>query len=368
MSDPLDSDEPPASQDKAPPATDGELPTFAASLIAEAAPVTDEAHPVSEPPVPAEEPVTDEPPASTEASEAFEAAEAAAADEPNGEVVPFPAECAVAEPPRPMRILAIANQKGGVGKTTTAINLGTALAAAGGRVLVIDLDPQGNASTGLGIDRKNRRITTYDVLIGQAGLREAVLPTAVPRLSIAPSTIDLAGIELEIGSMRDRAFRLRDALAALAAEPTQEDAYTYVLVDCPPALNLLTVNAMAAAHAIIVPLQCEFFALEGLSQLLKTVEQVKTALNPTLAIHGIVLTMYDSRNNLSDQVVADVRQFMGSRVYDTVIPRNVRVSEAPSYGKPVLVYDLKCAGSEAYLRLASEVIQRERDLIERLAG
>ncbi|MFZ1885190.1 MAG: ParA family protein [Rhodoplanes sp.] len=267
-----------------------------------------------------------------------------------------------------MRILAIANQKGGVGKTTTAINLGTALAAAGGRVLVIDLDPQGNASTGLGIDRKNRRITTYDVLIGQAGLREAVLPTAVPRLSIAPSTIDLAGIELEIGSMRDRAFRLRDALAALAAEPTQEDAYTYVLVDCPPALNLLTVNAMAAAHAIIVPLQCEFFALEGLSQLLKTVEQVKTALNPTLAIHGIVLTMYDSRNNLSDQVVADVRQFMGSRVYDTVIPRNVRVSEAPSYGKPVLVYDLKCAGSEAYLRLASEVIQRERDLIERLAG
>ena len=368
MSDPLDSDEPPASQDKAPPATDGELPTFAASLIAEAAPVTDEAHPVSEPPVPAEEPVTDEPPASTEASEAFEAAEAAAADEPNGEVVPFPAECAVAEPPRPMRILAIANQKGGVGKTTTAINLGTALAAAGGRVLVIDLDPQGNASTGLGIDRKNRQITTYDVLIGQAGLREAVLPTAVPRLSIAPSTIDLAGIELEIGSMRDRAFRLRDALAALAAEPTQEDAYTYVLVDCPPALNLLTVNAMAAAHAIIVPLQCEFFALEGLSQLLKTVEQVKTALNPTLAIHGIVLTMYNSRNNLSDQVVADVRQFMGSRVYDTVIPRNVRVSEAPSYGKPVLVYDLKCAGSEAYLRLASEVIQRERDLIERLAG
>ncbi|MFY9698434.1 MAG: ParA family protein [Rhodoplanes sp.] len=267
-----------------------------------------------------------------------------------------------------MRILAIANQKGGVGKTTTAINLGTALAAAGERVLVIDLDPQGNASTGLGIDRKNRRFTTYDVLIGQAGLREAVLPTAVPRLSIAPSTVDLAGIELEIGAMRDRAFRLRDALAALNAEPAQDDAYTYVLVDCPPALNLLTVNAMAAAHAIIVPLQCEFFALEGLSQLLKTVEQVKTALNPTLAIHGIVLTMYDSRNNLSDQVVADVRQFMGARVYDTVIPRNVRVSEAPSYGKPVLVYDLKCAGSEAYLRLASEVIQRERDLAEQLAG
>ncbi|MEZ5889311.1 MAG: ParA family protein [Xanthobacteraceae bacterium] len=267
-----------------------------------------------------------------------------------------------------MRILAIANQKGGVGKTTTAINLGTALAAAGERVLVIDLDPQGNASTGLGIDRRNRPVTTYDVLTGQAGLREAVLPTAVARLSIAPSTIDLAGIELEIGAMRDRAFRLRDALAALTADSAQGDAYTYVLVDCPPALNLLTVNAMAAANAIIVPLQCEFFALEGLSQLLKTVEQVKTALNPKLAIHGIVLTMYDSRNNLSDQVVADVRQFMGGRVYNTVIPRNVRVSEAPSYGKPVLVYDLKCAGSEAYLRLASEVIQRERDLMERLAG
>jgi len=392
MSDPLDSDEPPASQDNVSRTAGAEMPTFAASLIAEASRGTHEAQPVAVPPVPAEPLplaelavpaemalatealVTEEQPAATEAPEALGSAntsgstEAAAAEEPNGEVVPFPAECAVAEPPRPMRILAIANQKGGVGKTTTAINLGTALAAAGERVLLIDLDPQGNASTGLGIDRKNRRFTTYDVLIGQAGLREAVLPTAVPRLSIAPSTVDLAGIELEIGAMRDRVFRLRDALAALNAEPAQDDAYTYVLVDCPPALNLLTVNAMAAANAIIVPLQCEFFALEGLSQLLKTVEQVKTALNPTLAIHGIVLTMYDSRNNLSDQVVADVRQFMGSRVYDTVIPRNVRVSEAPSYGKPVLVYDLKCAGSEAYLRLASEVIQRERNLAEQLAG
>jgi chromosome partitioning protein len=392
MSDPFDSDEPPASQDHALPAAQPEPPTFAASLIAEASRVTDEALPVAEPIVPAEASATNEPSASTEAPEAaetaeaipaaepFEPTEAAAVEEPSeppaaaavdetiGEVVPFPAERAVTEPPRPMRILAIANQKGGVGKTTTAINLGTALAAAGERVLVIDLDPQGNASTGLGIDRKNRQFTTYDVLIGQTGLREAVLPTAVERLSIAPSTVDLAGIELEIGAMRDRAFRLRDALAALTEDSAQDDAYTYVLIDCPPALNLLTVNAMAAAHAIIVPLQCEFFALEGLSQLLKTVEQVKTALNPTLAIHGIVLTMYDSRNNLSDQVVADVRQFMGSRVYNTVIPRNVRVSEAPSYGKPVLVYDLKCAGSEAYLRLASEVIQRERDLMERLAG
>ena len=291
-----------------------------------------------------------------------------AADEPSGEIVPFPVDHALPEKPRRARILAIANQKGGVGKTTTAINLGTALAATGERVLVIDLDPQGNASTGLGIDRRSRRFSTYDVLIGQASLREAILATAVPRLSIAPSTIDLVGAELEIGQMRDRAFRLRDAFAALAAEPGDADAFTYVLVDCPPSLNLLTVNAMAAAHAILVPLQCEFFALEGLSQLLKTVNQVKSTLNPALAIHGIVLTMYDARNNLSNQVVADVRQFMGSRVYNTVIPRNVRVSEAPSYGKPVLVYDLKCAGSEAYLRLATEVIQREKEMTERLAG
>jgi chromosome partitioning protein len=258
------------------------------------------------------------------------------------------------------RILALANQKGGVGKTTTAINLGTALAAIGERVLIIDLDPQGNASTGLGIDRKIRLRSTYDVLIGTTALRDAILETAVPRLHIAPSTIDLAGMELEIAQARDRAFRLRNAVAALnsGAEP----AFSYVLVDCPPSLNLLTVNAMAAANAILVPLQCEFFALEGLSQLLKTVEQVKTALNPELTIHGIVLTMYDARNNLSGQVVADVRQFMGEKVYQTIIPRNVRVSEAPSYGKPVLLYDLKCVGSQAYLRLASEIIQREKIL------
>jgi chromosome partitioning protein len=227
-------------------------------------------------------------------------------------------------------------------------------------VLIIDLDPQGNASTGLGIDRKIRLRSTYDVLIGTTALRDAILETAVPRLHIAPSTIDLAGMELEIAQARDRAFRLRNAVAALnsGAEP----AFSYVLVDCPPSLNLLTVNAMAAANAILVPLQCEFFALEGLSQLLKTVEQVKTALNPELTIHGIVLTMYDARNNLSGQVVADVRQFMGEKVYQTIIPRNVRVSEAPSYGKPVLLYDLKCVGSQAYLRLASEIIQREKIL------
>jgi chromosome partitioning protein len=260
------------------------------------------------------------------------------------------------------RIIALANQKGGVGKTTTAINLGTALAATGEHVLIVDLDPQGNASTGLGIDRRNRECSTYDVLIGEASLRQAILPTAVPRLHIAASTMDLSGLELELGTERDRAFRLRNALTVLNGSNPDETAYTYVLVDCPPSLNLITVNAMAAADAILVPLQCEFFALEGLSQLLQTVEQVRSTLNPELTIHGVVLTMFDSRNNLSNQVVADVRQFMGNKVYETMIPRNVRISEAPSYGKPVLVYDLKCAGSEAYLRLATEVIQREREL------
>jgi chromosome partitioning protein len=260
------------------------------------------------------------------------------------------------------RILALANQKGGVGKTTTAINLGTALAAIGERVLIVDLDPQGNASTGLGIDRRNRSCSTYDVLIGEARLRDAVVPTAVPRLHIAASTMDLSGLELELGSTRDRAFRLRNAIEVLNTNATKDTDYTYVLIDCPPSLNLLTVNAMAASDAILVPLQCEFFALEGLSQLLQTVEQVRSTLNPNLSIHGIVLTMFDSRNNLSNQVVADVRQFMGAKVYKTMIPRNVRISEAPSYGKPVLVYDLKCVGSDAYLKLATEVIQREREL------
>src|SRR6187401_2122942 len=264
-------------------------------------------------------------------------------------------------PARTVRVLAIANQKGGVGKTTTAINLGTALAAIGEHVLIVDLDPQGNASTGLGIERKSRRTSTYDVLTGAAPMRDAVLQTAVPQLFIAPSTLDQSGLELEVGQQRDRAFRLRNALRELNTGTRPYD-FTYVLVDCPPSLNLLTVNAMAAADSILVPLQCEFCALEGLSQLFKTVEPVKTTLNPTLSIHGIVLTMYDSRNNLSNQVVADVRQFMGNKVYETIIPRNVRISEAPSYGKPVLVYDLKCVGSEAYLRLATEIIQREKAL------
>src|SRR6185312_3756846 len=198
------------------------------------------------------------------------------------------------------RIISLANQKGGVGKTTTAINLGTALAAIGERVLIVDLDPQGNASTGLGIDRRSRNVSTYDVLIGEASLRDAVVPTAVPRLHIAPSTMDLSGLELELGSTKDRAFRLRDAIAALNTDAKAESDFSYVLIDCPPSLNLLTVNAMAASDAILVPLQCEFFALEGLSQLLQTVEQVRSTLNPNLSIHGVVLTMFDSRNNLSN--------------------------------------------------------------------
>jgi chromosome partitioning protein len=290
-------------------------------------------------------------------------------DEPSPELDPADIPLVASSSPKagsqqslPPRVLAVANQKGGVGKTTTAINLGTALAAIGEEVLIIDLDPQGNASTGLGIDRRSRRYSTYDVLSGEASLADAIVATAVPRLYLAPSTLDLSGLELEIGQARDRAFRLRGALAPLATPRPDQIKFTYVLVDCPPSLNLLTVNAMAAAHAILVPLQCEFFALEGLSQLLKTVEQVREQLNPGLTIHGIVLTMYDARNNLSSQVVADVREFMGRKVYDTVIPRNVRVSEAPSYGKPVLVYDLKCSGSEAYLRLATEIIQREKEL------
>ncbi len=285
------------------------------------------------------------------------------ATEPSTRVVAFAASdrAPQVQPAKPPRVLAVANQKGGVGKTTTAINLGTALAAIGEDVLIIDLDPQGNASTGLGIDRRSRRYSTYDVLTGEAALRDAIVATAVPRLHLAPSTLDLSGLELEIGQARDRAYRLRSALTPLNTVGAMK--FTYVLVDCPPSLNLLTVNAMAAANAILVPLQCEFFALEGLSQLLKTVESVREQLNPNLTIHGVVLTMFDARNNLSGQVVADVREFMGSKVYDTIIPRNVRVSEAPSYGKPVLVYDLKCSGSEAYLRLATEIIQREKHLL-----
>jgi len=275
------------------------------------------------------------------------------------DALPTAHEAAEAKPAVLPRILVLANQKGGVGKTTTAINLGTALAAIGERALIIDLDPQGNASTGLGIDRKSRIASTYDVLVGDRTVAEVVTPTAVPRLLIAPSTMDLLGVELEIAGDSDRSYKLKNALKAFFAHDNGDERITYVLIDCPPSLNLLTINALAASDAVLVPLQCEFFALEGLSQLLKTVDQVRRSLNPALTIHGIVLTMFDPRNSFASQVVADVRAFMGEKVYDTVIPRNVRVSEAPSHGKPVLLYDLKCAGSQAYLKLASEVIQRE---------
>ena len=267
----------------------------------------------------------------------------------------------MAQPKRMQRTLALANQKGGVGKTTTAINLGTALAAAGKRVLIFDIDPQGNAATGLNIPPSERNVTSYDVLNGGRPLSAAMMKTDVPGLFIVPGSGDLAGIDAELMSSVRPQHRLRDALKAYQSE-SKDEGFDYMLIDCPPSLNILTVNAMTASDAVLVPLQCEFFALEGLSQLLKTVEQVKEALNPQLSIHGIVLTMFDARNNLSNQVVADVREFMGKKVYDTVIPRNVRISEAPSYGKPVLVYDLKCVGSEAYLKLATEVIQREREL------
>jgi chromosome partitioning protein len=252
--------------------------------------------------------------------------------------------------------LVIANQKGGVGKTTTAINLGTALAAVGERVLLVDSDPQGNASTGLGVGRSQRATTLYDVLIGGRPIAEAVVKTNLPGLDLIPGDADLSGVELELGQAPRRSFRLRDALETVR----RDGAYTYVLVDCPPSLNLLTVNALSAADAVLVPLQCEFFALEGLTQLMRTIDLVRGSLNPQLEIQGVVLTMYDRRNSLSEQVARDVRTHFGQAVYATVIPRNVRVSEAPSFGKPVLVYDLKCAGSQAYLQLAREVVQRER--------
>jgi chromosome partitioning protein len=258
-----------------------------------------------------------------------------------------------------LRVLSISNQKGGVGKTTTAINLGTALAAVGERVLILDLDPQGNASTGLGVPRQKRTTTIYDVLLGERPLLEAAVETALPGLHLVPSDADLSGVEMELAQVAGRSFKLRDALAAVRAD-RGPDSYSYVLIDCPPSLNLLTVNAMAAADAVLVPLQCEFFALEGLSQLMRTVDLVRGSLNPTLEIQGVVLTMYDKRNSLSDQVAEDVRSHFGDKVYETVIPRNVRVSEAPSFGKPVLIYDLKCAGSQAYLKLAKEVVARER--------
>jgi chromosome partitioning protein len=255
--------------------------------------------------------------------------------------------------------IAVANQKGGVGKTTTAINLATALAAIGWRVLLVDLDPQGNASTGLGVGASQRARSSYDVLIGSASIAEAAMPTRVPRLDLLPATVDLSGAEIEMVGLEDRAHRLDKAFNATA--PTRWDI---CLIDCPPSLGLLTVNALVAARNLLVPLQCEFFALEGLSQLLQTVERLRLAFNPELSILGVALTMFDRRNNLSQAVAEDVRACLGAAVFETIVPRNVRLSEAPSYGLPALIYDLRCPGSEAYVRLARELITRLPQLAE----
>jgi chromosome partitioning protein len=254
--------------------------------------------------------------------------------------------------------IAVANQKGGVGKTTTAINLATALAAIGQRVLLIDLDPQGNASTGVGVSASQRRRSSYEVLIGSADVTEAAVATRVPRLDLLPATVDLSGAEVEMVGLADRAHRLDKALSAAPGR------WDICLIDCPPSLGLLTVNAMVAARSVLVPLQCEFFALEGLSQLLQTVERIRNAFNPQLGILGVALTMFDRRNNLSQAVAEDVRACLGPTVFETIVPRNVRLSEAPSHGLPALIYDLKCPGSEAYVRLAREVIGRLPQLAE----
>lgn len=255
------------------------------------------------------------------------------------------------------KVIAIVNQKGGVGKTTTTINLAAALALRGKRVLLIDIDPQGNASTGLGIGPASRDITIYDLLVDGVSLDDAIMTTSVPGLSLVPSDVDLSGAELEIGSQDGRTVRLREAISEDAAAHGGE-RFDYILIDCPPSLNLLTVNALAAASSVIVPLQCEFYALEGLSQLLKTVEMAKANINPGLIIEGVMLTMYDQRNRLSAQVAADVRQHLGRAVFNTIIPRNVRIAEAPSFAKPVMMYDPHCAGAKAYVALGDELLER----------
>jgi chromosome partitioning protein len=264
-----------------------------------------------------------------------------------------------------LRVLAISNQKGGVGKTTTAINLGTALAAIGEKVLILDLDPQGNASSGVGIAENARPQTSFDVLAGKVSIAKASLQTLVPNLSIVPANSDLVGLEAEMMSASNKPFKLRDAVAALIGEQRARPAeipYTYLLIDCPPSLSLLTLNALVAAHAVLVPVQCEFFALEGISQLKETIDQIKGTLNPELEIQGVVLTMHDARTSLSKEVATEVRAFFGAKVYATMIPRNVRIAEAPSHGKPILLYDYECPGSQAYIRLATEIIEREQRL------
>ncbi len=253
------------------------------------------------------------------------------------------------------RILSVANQKGGVGKTTTSVNLATALSAIGQKVLLVDLDPQGNAGTGLGIKRAGLRTSTYDVIFEDASVEETVQKTKVPGLDVLPSSIHLSGAEIELVSARRREYRLEQALR----KPMD---YDYVIIDCPPSLSLLTLNALVASDSIVVPLQCEFYALEGLSHLVKTIERVQKTFNPRLDIHGVVLTMFDKRNNLSEAVANDVRKYFGDKVYQTVIPRNVRLSEAPSYGLPAIVYDMRCPGARAYISLAKEVLKREKKL------
>ncbi len=255
------------------------------------------------------------------------------------------------------RIFAIANRKGGVGKTTTTVNVATAMAAAGKKVLVIDLDPQGNASTSMGVCKKGRMASSYEVLLGDCRLSEAIVWTEIPNFSLVPSSQDLAAAEIELVEMEHREFALKKALEKDAVK------YDYVLIDCPPSLSLVTINALVAADAVIVPLQCEFLALEGITDLIRNINQIKKNFNPRLSLHGVVLTMYDKRNNLTQMVEDDVRQFFGKKVYDTVIPRNVKISEAPSHGKPVLIYDFKCPGSQAYISLAGEVLKREKELI-----
>jgi chromosome partitioning protein len=255
--------------------------------------------------------------------------------------------------PHYCRVIAVANQKGGVGKTTTAVNLATALAAINKKVLVIDADPQGNASTGFGIARGKRGMGTYELLAGEASVSEVAQATIIPNLSIVTSSTALAGAEIELVTAEEREFRMRKGIEGC------RDIYDYVIIDSPPSLNMLTINALVAADEVLVPLQCEFYALEGVSQLIRTIERVKETLNPELEIQGVVLTMFDKRNSLSDSVAEDVRGFFGDKVFDTVIPRNVRVSEAPSHGKPVLVYDLRCPGAQAYLHLAREVLMRD---------
>ncbi|MBU1210711.1 MAG: ParA family protein [Alphaproteobacteria bacterium] len=261
------------------------------------------------------------------------------------------------------RVLAIANQKGGVGKTTTAINLSTALVAVGERVLVIDFDSQGNASTGLGIEAASRIKTSYGVMLGETNLADAAMATAVPGLNVVPANADLVGLESALMNEADRPYRLRDAVVELMRHCQSlpaEQAYTYILIDCPPSVNILTLNAMTAADAVLVPVQCEFFALEGIAQFKETIDQIRANLNPSLQIQGVVLTMHDARTSLSKEVAENVREFFGPKVYNTVIPRNTRVAEAPSHGKPLLLYDYECAGSQAYIRLATEIIERER--------